>query len=70
MPTKIQSILFPRYKFTINSAKQWIKKNNYKNKKIDITNNYIRFRQITPKKNDKFRIKKLSNDVKLILLIY
>ena len=46
--SKIQSILFNRKYFDIKEAVNWLDEHNYKHYKIDITTNFIRFRQIEP----------------------
>jgi hypothetical protein len=49
---EIQSVLIPKSKFTLIKAKKWIRNNGYRltfhGKKVDITNNYYRFRQKSP----------------------
>ena len=48
----LQSILYPKSKGSLEQAKKWIVKNgyllHYKNKAIDITDKYYRFRQAQP----------------------
>ena len=46
--SRIQSILFNQKYFTISQAINWLDEHNYKHYKIDITTNFIRFRQIEP----------------------
>ena len=46
--SRIQSILFNRKYFTPLQAINWLDENNFKHYKIDITINFIRFRQIEP----------------------
>ena len=45
---KVQSVLFSRDHFTKNQAIKWLEENGYQNKKIDISKNYMRFRQVDP----------------------
>ena len=45
---KVQSLLFPRDKFTTAQAKAWAKKHGYKHGKVDVTAHYIRMRQRDP----------------------
>lgn len=65
----VQSVLIPKNKFTLEKAKKYIKDNNYKLKKIDITNNYYRFRQEDPEKFDekKYFTKEINDGIKLII---
>jgi hypothetical protein len=44
----VQSVIFHKNKFTISSAKKWLKENGYKCPKVDEEPNTIRFRQISP----------------------
>ena len=67
MPLSVQSVLIPRKKFSLLSAKEWLMSNNYKLKKIDITENFFRFRQYSPSRSTAFRMKTLPNGVKLVL---
>ena len=57
----IQSVLFDKRKFTLNTATKWIGKKRMRNLKVDITSNYLRFRQQDPKRFHFMRIKKLGN---------
>ena len=45
---KVQSVLFNKDKYTPAEAIVWLKDHKFKVKKIDITDNYLRFRQYTP----------------------
>jgi len=49
-PLKIQTVLFDREKFTINSAIKFLKRNKLNYNKVDIpkTGKYLRFRQFPP----------------------
>ena len=45
---KIQSVLFNKNKYTPEQAEIWLKDHKFKLKKIDKTENYLRFRQYSP----------------------
>ena len=71
MALKVQSVIFRRDKFNQTTAKQWLKKHNYMTqyygKPVDITANYLRYRQDNP---DKFKIyvnKQISDGIILVL---
>jgi len=72
-PMEVQSVLFEKEKFTLQKAKDWLKKHNYKltfyGKGVDETKNMYRFRQVAPTRFDKksYRIKELGDGVKLVL---
>lgn len=72
---KVQSVLFPKTEFNINTASNWLLKNGYLIKKVDITKDYLRFRQATPYKLKKegyvhFVSKHLSNNNILLIIAY
>lgn len=52
---QIQSLLFSRDSWTVAKAKKWAKDNGYKYGKVDVTDEYIRIRQLDPKK---FKVKR------------
>lgn len=55
---EIQSVLFPKTKFTASSSQSWMKSHGYHTTKMDETENYYRYRQRSPKsfKRGSFRI--------------
>ena len=69
----VQSVLISRKYLSEKKAKEWIVKNGYKLKKIDITKNLYRFRQLPPSQfNERtFRIKviKGGDDRKIMLVV-
>ena len=71
----IQSIIFNKDKWDEKTACEWLKEHNFTNKKVDITDEFIRFRQYDPKKlkkdgYDKYHNKKLgSSGVELVIAL-
>lgn len=63
----IQSILFKKEIFNKKSAIKWLKDHNYKSSSIDITDNYLRFRQKQPKRFNTFKTINLDNGIKAIV---
>lgn len=57
----IQSIIFNKKNYTLKQSQEWIKKHGYKltfyGKPVDITENYYRYRQQSPKKWKTYRNK-------------
>jgi hypothetical protein len=49
----VQSVIFKKSKYSVASAKKWLKDNKYKSPKVDETENMLRFRQMSPKMVDK-----------------
>lgn len=73
MTLTTQSVLLSRDRFTLASAKKWIKKHDFKvtfyRKEAEKTENYFRFRQMAPSrfKKDNYVTKEISDGVKLVL---
>lgn len=44
-----QSVVFPKDKFTIIQAKDWLRRHDLKRSKVDVKPNTLRFRQHDPK---------------------
>lgn len=44
----LQTILFPKKKFTMTEAIVWLQEHKYHAGKVDTGNNYLRFRQRNP----------------------
>lgn len=67
---ELHTILVPRKKFNLTQAKKWIIDHGYKvsyyGKKPHITANYIRFRQLKPRKDAKYITKKLPNGIQFV----
>lgn len=64
---KIQSVLIKKKYFSYKEACKWILDNNFKIGRVDITKTLYRFRQTTPKKGAKYRIKKISPKIDLVI---
>jgi recombinational DNA repair protein RecR len=70
----IQSIIFNVKYWTIQKAIKWLQDENRKAIKLDITENYLRFRQISPTTLKKkgfthYITKDLNNGIELIIAI-
>ena len=67
---EVQSVLFNKKKYTKAQAEKWIRENGYKVKKVDITENLRRYRQLDPKlfNQNTYRMKKIKgNDLMLVV---
>lgn len=69
---KLQSVLFDKKMFSIDQCVNWLLENGFKAEKVDITQNYFRFRQVNPQRLVKEGYKKvitkdLNNGIKFIL---
>lgn len=74
MSSIIQSIIFNLHKWSVIKAAQWLQEHEYKIKKIDITKNYLRFRQVSPttlkkKGYENYITKKIDNGIEFIIAV-
>ena len=53
--TQVQSVIFSKKCYTPQQAQKWLKKHNFKIKKMDTTDDYYRFRQLSPLRFEEFR---------------
>jgi hypothetical protein len=71
MSLRVQSILFPKSKFTLKTAKSWLISHGYKisyyGKPIQSETNFWRSRQRKPNKNYKYVTEILPNGIRLVL---
>ena len=64
----LHAVLFPKTKFTIPQAKEWLKSHNYKYIHNRDTTNIHRFRIKEQIKDYKFYTMKLPNSVELVFM--
>jgi len=65
-----QSVVFPKSKFTITQAKDWLRRHDLKRSKVDVKPNTLRFRQHDPKvcQKEHFFAKKIKQgDITLVM---
>jgi len=72
MSSIIQSICFPRDKFSIRQALKWITQHNFKITKVDVSKSLYRIRQYDPdelkqKGYDKYYVKVLNNGIEFVI---
>lgn len=64
----VQAVLFDKNKFTTEKCRRWLKSNNFEPlKRVDVTDNYYRYRIIEPDDNHKYRVKKIDDKIKFII---
>ena len=63
--SKVQTVLIPE-SWALKDAKEWLAAHKYKHTKVDITQNFYRFRQRKPSGGSYFTVK-LPNGVELVL---
>jgi len=61
----LQTIIFPKKHFTKQDAFLWLMNHGHKFTDIDITDNFYRFRQQTPRKG-RYYTKTLPNHIELV----
>ena len=69
---KIQSVLFPTHLYNLETSQNWLYKNKYKIKKVDVKHNFLRYRQLNPSYLKRLgynvvRTKILPNKIELII---
>ena len=62
----LQTVLFPKNKYTVQSAIRWLINHKYTSQKVDITGNFYRFRQRTPISYGAYYTVKLPNGIELV----
>jgi hypothetical protein len=72
---EVQSVIFDKDKYKIPAARKWLKENKYISPKVDIKENFYRFRQLDPqdleeKGYDAFRNKKLGDSGIQLVIAY
>ena len=63
----LQTVLFPKDKFSLEKASKWLEEHKYKHSKVDTTGHFHRFRQMPPT-GHKFYTKKLLNGIDLVYM--
>lgn len=67
----VQSVLLRRDKFSKAEALKWIRDHDYKAGKIDMTNDYYRFRQVEPVDSVAVRYRTISlGDIGQLVVLY
>lgn len=62
----LQTVLFPKSKFTMYEAIQWLINHGHTHHKIDITKKFYRFRQHDPLPHGQYYTVSLPNGVELV----
>jgi len=64
----VQSVLFNKNIWSLSDAIKWLREHKYKVKKVDVTENFYRFRQRKPRAKYRYINKKLgSSGIELVL---
>ena len=61
----LQTVLFPKSKFSVQSAITWLINHKYTSQKIDSTGKFYRFRQRQPSQGAYYTVK-LPNGIELV----
>jgi hypothetical protein len=65
--SKVQTLIFPRSRFTTSSAKAWARRNGFLAGKVDVTDRSIRLRQRSPSGFSRMRTISMGPDVKAVV---
>jgi hypothetical protein len=64
---RVQSLIFPRDKWTKAEARAWLKAHGYKSRSVDETSQSWRFRQEDPDQFDVLRTKSFGDNIKAVV---
>lgn len=64
---RVQSLIFPRDKWTKAEARTWLKSHGYKSRSVDETSQSWRFRQEDPDQFDVLRTKSFGDNIKAVV---
>lgn len=64
---RVQSLIFPRDKWTKTEARAWLKSHGYKSRSVDETSQSWRFRQEDPDQFDVLRTKTFGDNIKAVV---
>lgn len=70
---KIQSVIFEKHIWRVEDAVEWLFANGFIVKKVDLTDNFIRFRQLSPstlknKGYNNYHNKKIGNGIEFVIV--
>ena len=63
----MQAIIFDKNKYTKRQADQWLKKHNKHPISSRVTKNFYRYRMFEPVKGRKYRLKTITDGIKIVL---
>jgi len=63
----VQTVLVPRHDFTLQEAYDWLEDHHFGHRKVDITDDYFRFRQMRPMQGGRYVTKTLPNGVEIVI---
>ena len=68
MTSEVQSVIFKSHYWSVIRARAWLKKQGFKHdSKVDIKAHTLRFRQTSPSKYKRYKIKKVKPTVQLVI---
>ena len=65
---KVQTVLIPKHDFSLQQAIDWLEEHHFGHRKVDITEDYFRFRQMEPKHGGRYVTKTLPNGVEIVIV--
>ncbi len=66
--SEVQSVVFPKNKFSTTQARAFLKANNFNPiKRVDVTENTLRYRIVEPEKFKRIRTIKIKDGISLII---
>jgi len=66
--SEVQAVLFDNTRWTATTARAWLKENEFKPiKRVDKTENLLRYRITPPSRYKRFRIKRAKDGVSFVI---
>ena len=63
----VQTVLVPKHDFSLQEAIDWLEAHGFKHRKVDITEDFFRFRQMPPMRGGEYRSKTLPNGIEIVI---
>ena len=72
MPSIVQSVIFDKTHWSVLDSANWLLNNKYEVKKIDETNHFYRYRQVSPttlkkKGYNEYHTKRIGDGIELVI---
>ena len=64
---KVQTVLIPKHDFTLQEAVDWLESHHFGHRKVDITEDFFRFRQMRPIHGGRYVTKTLPNGIEIVI---
>jgi hypothetical protein len=66
--SQVQSVLFDRALFTKAKATRWLRAHGFIVRRVDVTANRLRYRQVEPVAGSRYAIRHIKDGVELVIM--